>query len=125
MQKIKKPSTNTKKDENENMLLEYIEDIDDNVFKEYSNRKNFNSFINEFDCATNEENKKKVVKELKDINSFVKDYTQMEDDYSEYKSKLFDIINAVDYFCMNTLKIEQVILNGEGNQSKLLSTLCN
>ena len=58
-QKIKKPSTNTKKDENENMLLEYIEDVDDKVLKEYSNRKNFNSFINEFDRATNEENKKK------------------------------------------------------------------
>ena len=49
----------------------------------------------------------------------------MEDDYSEYKSKLFDIINTVDYFCMNTLKFEQVILIEEGNQSKLLSTLCN
>ena len=33
MQKIKKNSTNTKKDENENMLLEYIEDGDDKLFK--------------------------------------------------------------------------------------------
>ena len=56
------------------------------------------SFINELDSATNEENKEKVVKELKEINSFVNHYAQMEDDYSEYKSKLFDIINAVDYF---------------------------
>ena len=98
MQKNKKTSTNTKKDENENLLLEYMEDVDDKLFKEYSNGKNFNSFINEFDRATNEEDKEKVVKELKDINSLVNHYAQMEDDYSEYKYKLFDIINAIDYF---------------------------
>ena len=79
-------------------MLEYIGDIDDKLFKEYSDSKDFNSFINEFDRATNEENKEKVVKELKDINSFVEHYAQMEDDYPEYKNKLFDIINAVDYF---------------------------
>ena len=28
------------------------------------------SFLNEFDRATNEEDKEKVVKELKDVNSF-------------------------------------------------------
>ena len=44
MQKIKKNSTNTKKDENENMLLEYMEDVDDKLFKEYSNGKNFKFF---------------------------------------------------------------------------------
>ena len=44
------------------MLLEYMEDVDDKPFKEYSNGKNFNSRINAFDCATNEENKEKVVK---------------------------------------------------------------
>ena len=80
------------------MLLEYIEDLDDKLFKEYSNCKNFNSFINEFDYATNEEGKEKVVKELKDINSLVNHYAQMEDDYSEYKCKLFDTINAIHYF---------------------------
>ena len=96
--KNKKTSTNTKKDENENMLLEYMEDVDDKLFKEYSNGKNFNSFINEFDHATNEEDKEKVVKELKDMNSLVNHYAQMEDDYSEYKCKLFNIINAIDYF---------------------------
>ena len=96
--KNKKTSTNTKKDENENILLEYMEDVDDKLFKKYSNGKNFNSFINEFDRATNEEDKEKVVKELKDINSLVNHYAQMEDDYSEYKYKLFDIINAIDYF---------------------------
>ena len=69
--------------ENKNILLEYIEDVDDKLFKEYSKGKNFNSFINEFDCATNEEDKEKVVKELKDINSFVEHYAQMEDDYTE------------------------------------------
>ena len=96
--KNRKASTNTKKDENENMLLEYMEDVDDKLFKKYSNGKNFNSFINEFDHATNEEDKEKVVKELKDMNSLVNHYAQMEDDYSEYKSKLFNIINAIDYF---------------------------
>ena len=55
MQKNKKASTNTKKDEIENMLLEYMEDVDHKLFKEYSNGKN--CFINEFDRATNEENK--------------------------------------------------------------------
>ena len=57
MQKNKKTSTNTKKDENENLLLEYMEDVDDKLFKEYSNGKNFNSFINEFDRATSKEDK--------------------------------------------------------------------
>ena len=80
------------------MLLEYIEDLDDKLFKEYSNGKNFNSFINEFDYATNEDGKEKVVKELKDINSLVNHYPQMEDYYGEYKCKLFDIINAIHYF---------------------------
>ena len=57
MQKIKKNSTNTKKDENESMFLKYMEDVDDKLFQEYSNGKYFNSFINEFDLATNEEDK--------------------------------------------------------------------
>ena len=40
------------------MLLEYIEDVDDKLFKKHSNgKKIFNSFINEFDHATNEEGK--------------------------------------------------------------------
>ena len=34
-----------------------MEDVDDKLFKEYGNRKNFNSFMNEFDHATNEEDK--------------------------------------------------------------------
>ena len=59
--KNKKNSTNTKKDENENMLPEYMGKIDDKLFKIYSNGKNFNSFIKEFDCATNEEDKEKVM----------------------------------------------------------------
>ena len=75
-----------------------MENVDDKLFKKYSNDKNFNSFIGKFDRATNEENKEMVIKELKDINSFVKHYAQMEDDYNEYKCKLFYIINAVDYF---------------------------
>ena len=32
----KKTSFNTKKDENKNILLEYIEDVDDKLFKEYN-----------------------------------------------------------------------------------------
>ena len=75
-----------------------MEDVDDKLFKEYSNDKNFNSFINEFDRAINKEDKLKIVKELKEISSLVNHYAQWEDDYSEYKNKLFDIINAVDYF---------------------------
>ena len=60
MQKIKKTSTDTKnatneiKDENKNMLLEYMGNVDDKLFKEYSHGKKFNSFINEFGRATNE-----------------------------------------------------------------------
>ena len=42
MQKTKKkqPSTNAIKDANENMLLEYMEDVDDKLFKKDSNGKN-------------------------------------------------------------------------------------
>ena len=83
--KNKKNSTNTKKDENENMLLEYMEDVDDKLFKKYSNGKNFNSFINEFDHATNEEDKEKVVKELKDINNFVNHDVFITNEDSEYR----------------------------------------
>ena len=96
--KKKKENEDENEDENKNMLLEYIEDADDKLFKKYSLRKNFNSFINEFNRATNEEDKEKIVKELKEINSLVNHYTQWEDDYSEYKNKLFDIIIAIDYF---------------------------
>ena len=53
------------------------------------------SFINEFDRATNEEDKEKVVKELKDINSFVNHDIEM-DENSEYRSKLIGIVNAID-----------------------------
>ena len=106
-------------DENKNILLEYIENVDDKLFKEYSKGKNFNSFINEFDRATNKEDKEKIVQELKDINSFVEHYAQMEDDYNEYENKIFDIINAVDYFVYNALKNGRVILI-VGNTQKLL-----
>ena len=52
-----KTSINTKKkkkkrDENKNIVLEYMRE-DDELFKNYSNSKNFNSFINKFDHATN------------------------------------------------------------------------
>ena len=80
-----KKATNKKKDENENLLLEYMEDVDDKLFKECSNGKNFNSFINEFDRATNEEDKEKVVKELKDINNFVNHDVFITNEDSEYR----------------------------------------
>ena len=54
------------------MLLEYMGDVDDKLFEKFSDGKNFNSFINEFDHATNEEDKENIVKKLKDINGFVK-----------------------------------------------------
>ena len=59
MQKIKKavpvPKKNiSKKDEDEDILLGYIEDVDNKLLKKFSNSKDFNSFINEFDRATNE-----------------------------------------------------------------------
>ena len=44
------------KDKNRNMLLEYMEDIDDKLFKKYCDGKEFNGFVNEFDRATNEKN---------------------------------------------------------------------
>ena len=106
-------------DENKNILLDYIENVDDKLFKEYSKGKNFNSFINEFDRATNKEDKEKIVQELKDINSFVEHYAQMEDNYNEYENKIFDIINAVDYFVYNALKNGRVILI-VGNTQTLL-----
>ena len=68
MQKKTKNGTNTKKDENENedenknTLLEYIEDVDDKLFKKYSHSKDFNSFINEFHSTTNKKDKKKYLK---------------------------------------------------------------
>ena len=85
------------------MLLEYIGDVNDKLFKEYSDGKDFNSFINEFDRATNEEDKEKVVKELKDINSFVEHEIEIieideMDEKSGYISKLISIINAIEYF---------------------------
>ena len=35
-------------------------DVDDKLFKKYSDGKNFNSFMNKSDRATNEEDKEKV-----------------------------------------------------------------
>ena len=57
-----KKNEDKNEDENKNMLLEYIEDVDDKLFKKYSDGKDFNSFIYEFDNATNEKDKEKVVK---------------------------------------------------------------
>ena len=56
--------------------------------------------MNEFDCATNEEDKGKVAKESKEQNIFVKHYIEMDEmeKNSEYRSKLLDIVNAIEYF---------------------------
>ena len=75
-----------------------MRDVDDKLFKKYNNGKNFNSFINEFIWATNEEDKEKVVKELKDTNGIVNRDIFIMDEDSEYRSKLTDIANAIDYF---------------------------
>ena len=123
-EKNKKTSTNTrketnkKKDENKNLLLEYMRDVDDKLFKKYSNGKNFNSFINEFDRATNKENKEKVAKELKDINNLVEHYIEM-DENSEYRSKLFDIANTIEYFLYEYSKKWASDFNW-GKQSKII-----
>ena len=115
MQKIKKTVPISKKkqikkkDENKNILLEYMRDVNklfkkyDKLFKKYSNGKNFNSFINEFDCATNKKDKEKVAKVLKDMNNLVEHYIEM-DQNSEYRSKLFNIANAIEYFLYEYFK---------------------
>ena len=90
-------------------------ETDDKLFRKYSEGKNFSSFINDFDRATNEKDKEKVVKELKNINSLVEHYIEM-DENSKYESKLFDVNNAIDFFCMGTLNNEGVILIEENTQ---------
>ena len=60
-QKLEKKKTeNENENEDKNMLLEYIEDVDDKLFKKYSHGKDFNSFINEFHSTANKE---KILKE--------------------------------------------------------------
>ena len=78
-------------------MLEYIGYIDDKLFKKYSNGKNFNSYINEFDRATNEGDKEKVVKELEKIHNRVDHDIEMDED-REYINKLIDIGNAITHF---------------------------
>ena len=80
------------------MLLEYIEDVNDKLFKKYSHSKDFNSFTNEFHRATNKEDKEKIVKVLKETDDILHHYAEMEDDFSECKYKLFNIINAIECF---------------------------
>ena len=99
-------------------MLGYIEDVDDKLFKKYSDGQDFNSFINEFDHTTNKKDKEKIVKELKEINDMLYHYINS-DENSEYRSKLIDIVNAIDFFCMNTLKNGWVILIGK-KQSKII-----
>ena len=78
-------------------MLEYTDNIDDKLFKKYSNGKNFGNFINEFDRTTNKEDKEKLVKEVKDINNLVEHDIEMDED-SEYIFKLLDVVNATNYF---------------------------
>ena len=72
-------------------------EIDDKLFGKYSNGKNVSSFINDFDRATNEEDKEKVVKELKEIPNHV-DHDIETDENSEYINEWIDIDDAIDYF---------------------------
>ena len=69
-----------------------MQEIDDKLFRKYSNGKNFSSFINE-----NEKDKEKEVKELKSIYNLVDHYIEMDKD-QKYESKLFDINDVIDYF---------------------------
>ena len=104
-----------------NILLEYMRDVGEKLLKKYSNNKNFNSSINEFDCATNEEDKEKVAKGLKEINIFVKHYIEMNeiDENTEHRSKLFDIVNAIEYFLYEYSKKWASDFNW-GKQSKII-----
>ena len=96
---------NKNKDENKNMLLEYMEDVDDKLFKEYSDDdKSFNNFIDKFDRATNEEDNEKVVKELKDINTFVKLKCRMI--IMNTNVNYLILLKLLIIFCMNTPKNE-------------------
>ena len=54
--KEKTEMNNENENEDKNTLLEYIEDVDDKLFKKYSHGKDFNSFINEFYSTTNKKN---------------------------------------------------------------------
>ena len=90
-------------------------ETDDKLFRKYSEGKNFSSFINDFDRATNEKDKEKIVKELKNINNLVEHYIEMNEN-SKYEFKLLDINNAIDFFCMGTLNNEGVILIEENTQ---------
>ena len=96
-----------------------MEDVDDKLFKEYRNGKNFNSFIKEFDRATNEEDKEKVVEELKNISNFVNHDIFIMNEDREYRSKLIDIVNAIDYFLYEYSK-KWVSNFNWGKQSKII-----
>ena len=69
-----------------------------NCLKNTITVKIFNTFINEFDRATNEEGREKVVEELKDTNEIVNRDINIMDEDREHRSKLIDIVDAIDYF---------------------------
>ena len=62
--------------------------------------------------------KEKVVKEIKDINNLVNHYIEMDENF-EYRSKLFDIVNAIDYFLCEYSKKWANDFNWE-KQSKII-----
>ena len=72
-------------------------EIDDKLFGKYSNGKNFSSVISDFDCAINDEDKEKLVKELKKIQKNF-DHDIETDENSEYINELIDIDDAINYF---------------------------
>ena len=115
--KNKKNKTNPKNDENKNILVEHMKSVDDILFKEYSNYKNFSSFINEFDRVTNEEDKGKVVKEIKDMTS---KWMKIVNTDLNYLILLMILI----IFCMNSLRNEREILNEKKHSKIIKHFLC-
>ena len=73
--------------------------IDDKLFKKYSNSKNFSSFINEFDRATNEEDKKKQIT----LSNMTLKRNKIVNTSGNYLILLMLLI----IFCMNILKKDQ------------------
>ena len=75
-------------------------EIQDKLLKKYSDGKDFNSFLKEFDRVTNEDDKEKVVDKMKDMDCFVNHDIEKNrnNEYSENISKLIDNVNAIDYF---------------------------
>ena len=102
MQKIKKKSTNTKKATNKKkMRIKTFCNIWKTLMVNCLKNKitvKILSFINEFDCAMNEEDKEKVVKKLKDTSDIANRDIDIMNEDNEYRPKLIGIVNDIDCF---------------------------